>query len=87
VIGLVASDYYQWKFDGLAHQFGEGCRVLRLEMPSLALRLQTMFRELWDGAADLQPMLLGAAERQQEASRSAYSHVASLLRNRQDAAR
>jgi colanic acid/amylovoran biosynthesis protein len=87
VIGLVASDYYQWKFDGLAHQFGEGCRVLRLEMPSLALRLGTMFRELWDGAADLQPVLLSAAERQQEASRSAYSQVATLLRNRLEAAR
>ena len=30
VIGLVATEYYQWKFDGLAHQFGEGCRVLRV---------------------------------------------------------
>ncbi|MEA2258820.1 MAG: hypothetical protein QOJ51_1645 [Acidobacteriaceae bacterium] len=87
VIGLVASDYYQWKFDGLAHQFGEGCRVLRLEAPSLTLRLRTMFRELWDGAADLQPVLLSAAERQQEASRSAYSQVATLLRNRLEAAR
>jgi colanic acid/amylovoran biosynthesis protein len=87
VIGLVASDYYQWKFDGLAHQFGEGCRVLRLGMPSLAVRLQIMFHELWDGAADLRSVLLSAAERQQEASRSAYSHVASLLRNRLEGVR
>jgi colanic acid/amylovoran biosynthesis protein len=87
VIGLVASDYYQWKFDGLAHQFGEGCRVLRLGMPNLAVRLQIMFHELWDGAADLRSVLLSAAERQQEASRSAYSHVASLLRNRLEGVR
>jgi colanic acid/amylovoran biosynthesis protein len=87
VIGLVGSDYYQWKFEGLAHQFGEGCRVLRLDMPSLASRLRTLMGELWDGAADLQPVLLAAAERQQEASRSAYSHVASLLRNWLEAAR
>jgi polysaccharide pyruvyl transferase WcaK-like protein len=87
VIGLVASDYYQWKFDGLAHQFGEGCRVLRLGTPTLALDLQTIFRELWDGAADLRPVLLSGAERQQEASRSAYAHVASLLRQRFEGAR
>lgn len=87
VIGLVASDYYQWKFDGLAHQFGDGCRVLRLAAPTLALDLQTMFRELWDGAADLRPALLRVAERQREASRSAYAHVASLLRQRLEGAR
>jgi polysaccharide pyruvyl transferase WcaK-like protein len=87
VIGLVASDYYQWKFDGLAHQFGDGCRVLRLETQTLALDLPTMFRELWDGAADLRPVLLSAAERQQEASRSAYEHVANLLRQRLKGAR
>jgi hypothetical protein len=87
VIGLVASDYYQWKFDGLAHQFGEGCRVLRFETPTLAVDLQTMFRELWDGASDLRPVLLSRAERQQEASRSAYAHVASWLRPRLEGAR
>jgi polysaccharide pyruvyl transferase WcaK-like protein len=82
VIGLAASDYYQWKFDGLTHQFGEGCRLLRLDTPTLALDLRTMFRELWDGAADLRPVLLSAAERQQRASRSAYAHVGNLLRQR-----
>jgi len=87
VIGLVASDYYQWKFDGLAHQFGDGCRVLLLATPTLALDLQTMFRELWDGSADLRPVLLSGAERQHEASRSAYAHVANLLRQRLEGAR
>jgi hypothetical protein len=56
-------------------------------MPNLAVRLQIMFHELWDGAADLRSVLLSAAERQQEASRSAYSHVASLLRNRLEGVR
>jgi polysaccharide pyruvyl transferase WcaK-like protein len=80
VIGLVANDYYQWKFEGLAHQFGEGCRLLRLDTPTLASDLRTMFRELWDGAVDLRPVLLSAAERQKEASRGAYAHVDNLLR-------
>jgi colanic acid/amylovoran biosynthesis protein len=87
VIGLVASDYYQWKFDGLTHQFGEGCRLLRLDKPALALDLRTMFRELWDGAADLRPVLLSAAARQKEASLSAYAHVETLLRLRLEGAR
>jgi polysaccharide pyruvyl transferase WcaK-like protein len=87
VIGLAASDYYQWKFDGLAHQFGEGCRLLRLDAPTLALDLQTMFRELWDGASELRPVLLSAAERQKEASRGAYAHVENLLRLRLEGAR
>ena len=86
VIGLVGSEYYQWKFDGLAHQFGEGCRVLRLDSPTLATDLRTMLRELWDGAADLRPVLLGKAERQMEAGRSAYAHVANLLRQRLEGA-
>ena len=87
VIGLAASDYYEWKFNGLAYQFGEGCRVLRLETQSLALDLPTIIRELWDGEGDLRPVLLRAAERQQEASRSAYGHVANLLRHRVGSAR
>ena len=87
VIGLVASAYYQWKFDGLAHQFGAGCRLLRLDTPTLALDLRTMFRDLWDGAADLRPVLLSAAERQKEASRGAYAHVENLLRLRLEGAR
>jgi colanic acid/amylovoran biosynthesis protein len=87
VIGLAASEYYQWKFEGLAHQFGDGCRVLRLGTPTLALDLQTVFRDLWDGAADLRPVLLSRAEHQQEASRSAYAHVASWLRQRLEGAR
>ena len=81
VIGLVASDYYQWKFDGLAHHFGEGCVCYGSVRRHRVAICETMLRELWDGAADLRPVLLNAAESQKEASRSAYAHVDSLLRH------
>jgi hypothetical protein len=78
VIGLAASEYYQWKFDGLAHQFGEGCRVLRLGTPSTPRVLQQMIGALWNQALDLRAALLSAAQRQ----RDAYHHVFAMLAKR-----
>jgi polysaccharide pyruvyl transferase WcaK-like protein len=82
VIGLAASEYYQWKFNGLAHQFGEGCRVLRLGTPSTSRVLQEMIGELWNQAPDLRAALLSAAQRQRDASRDAYQHVFAMLAKR-----
>jgi polysaccharide pyruvyl transferase WcaK-like protein len=82
VIGLAASEYYQWKFDGLAHQFGDGCRVLRLGTPSTSRVLQEMIGELWNKAPDLRAALLSAAQLQRDASRDAYHHVFAMLAKR-----
>ena len=82
VIGLVASEYYQWKFDGLAHQFGEGCRVLRVGTSITSRLLQEMIGELWNRAPDLRVGLLSAAERQRDAGRDAYHHVFAMLAKR-----
>lgn len=82
VIGLVASDYYQWKFEGLAQQFGDGCCALRLGTSATAATLDRMVRHLWQAAPVLRPALLASGDRQQQASRAAYEHVFSLVGNR-----
>ena len=82
VIGLVATEYYQWKFDGLAHQFGEGCRVLRVGTSTTSRLLQEMISELWNKAPDLRVGLLSAAERQRDAGRDAYHYVFAMLAKR-----
>jgi len=79
VIGLVANDYYRWKFEGLAHQFGDGCCVLGLGTSATAATLHQMVRNLWQAAPILRPALLASGDRQQQASRAAYEHVFSLV--------
>ena len=79
VVGLFANDYYQWKFEGLAHQFGDGCCILRLGASEFCSELQRIVRHLWFNAFCLRPKLLESAERQQLASTAAYAHISSLL--------
>jgi polysaccharide pyruvyl transferase WcaK-like protein len=79
VIGLVANDYYQWKFEGLAHQFGDGCCIVRLGMSTTPATLHGMICHLWKAAPILRAALLASGDRQQHASRTAYEHVFSLI--------
>jgi colanic acid/amylovoran biosynthesis protein len=79
VVGLFANDYYQWKFEGLAHQFGDGCRVLRLGTSDFCRELQRITRHFWFNASCLRAELLECAERQQQAGTAAYAHISSLL--------
>jgi len=79
VVGLFANDYYQWKFEGLAHQFGEGCCILRLGTPDFSGELQRIVRHFWSNASCLRAELLECAERQQQAGTAAYAHISSLL--------
>jgi colanic acid/amylovoran biosynthesis protein len=82
VIGLAANDYYQWKFDGLAHQFGDGCGVLRLGTPGSFARLRHMIVQLFQAAPTLRSALLASADRQVDAGKAAYEHVRSLVDRR-----
>jgi|SRR5215472_13568152 len=79
VVGLFANDYYQWKFEGLAHQFGDGCCSLRLGTADFCRELQRIVRHFWLNASYLRAELLECAQRQQQASAAAYAHVSSLL--------
>jgi len=82
VVGLVASDYYQWKFEGLAWQFGEGCCILRLETSTDLVELRRMVCHLWLNAPRMQTELLLSAQQQQEAGTAAYAHVSRLVTSR-----
>lgn len=78
VVGLTQSAYYTDKFQGLAGQFGSGCRLLTLDQPDFVQTLSTGVRELWDQADALRPKLLGAAARQVEEGRAAYAQLGLL---------
>ena len=80
VIGLAASEYYHWKFEGLVHQFGNGCGIIRLKESGSGAALQQMVYHLWHAAPDLRPDLLRSAEQQSQASRATYEHVHSLIK-------
>ncbi len=80
MIGLAASEYYHWKFEGLVHQFGNGCGIIRLKESGSGAALQQMVYHLWHAAPDLRPDLLRSAEQQSQASRATYEHVHSLIK-------
>jgi polysaccharide pyruvyl transferase WcaK-like protein len=80
VIGIVGSEYYQWKFEGLAHQFGDGCCILRLATATTPSDLESLIRDLWDRAPTLRPALLNSAEAQRDASQIAYNKMLSVLK-------
>jgi polysaccharide pyruvyl transferase WcaK-like protein len=79
VVGVVRSQYYRNKLEGLVDQFGCGCRVLGLDSDSFEEELHTAVNHAWDLALDIRPSLLQAAERQIALSQAAYRQVASLM--------
>jgi colanic acid/amylovoran biosynthesis protein len=58
VVGLAATPYYSWKFLGLAHQFGEGCRVVALHQPGAVRSLEHAVESAWADAERVRPGLL-----------------------------
>lgn len=82
VVGLAASPYYLDKLLGLRDQFGEGCRVVRLDEGTDAAELASVASELdrqWEAAPALRDELLAAAERQVELSRAAHARATAAI--------
>jgi polysaccharide pyruvyl transferase WcaK-like protein len=78
-VGLVASQYYADKFQGLADQFGgSGCTLVALDKPNLELRLEEAIDEAWRAAPGLADALREAAQRQVAQGRSAYGRLRSI---------
>lgn len=73
------SAYYRTKFEGLADQFGTGCRIVSRSDHAFATRLGDAVLDVWTGADELRPHLLGAAARQVEAGRRAYDVLAEII--------
>ncbi|TWU06960.1 Polysaccharide pyruvyl transferase [Symmachiella macrocystis] len=72
IVGLVKSQYYSNKFEGLADCFPGGCAIVRMDGDRLASRLDQVIEEQWNAADDLRPGLLIAAQKQINAGQAAF---------------
>jgi colanic acid/amylovoran biosynthesis protein len=79
VVALSRSPYYDDKFLGLAHQFGAGCQVLRLDAPGFADDLVAAVCRGWRMGESERNALLAATEAQLRRSREAYLQIARLV--------
>ena len=79
VVALCNSPYYDWKFKGLATQFGAGLVLVPARDSAFKTKLADAARELWEGAPELKPGLIGAARKQLVAAREAFSKVQALV--------
>jgi polysaccharide pyruvyl transferase WcaK-like protein len=75
VVALAASDYYVWKFEGLAEAFGDGCRIVHISGVDLSARLVTTFESTWACDAHLRKHLREVAADQVARSRTAYDAI------------
>lgn len=72
VIGVAASDYYRYKFEGLANQFGVGCQIVDRDSPEFGADLEAAIYKGWEGADTVRPILLEKAQEQINLSNAAY---------------
>jgi len=72
VIAVVASDYYRYKFEGLANQFGEGCFIVDRDIPEFDNKFKSAVTEAWKNAEVIRPKLLEKAQKQIEKGDVAY---------------
>jgi colanic acid/amylovoran biosynthesis protein len=79
VVALAKSQYYVDKFSGLAELFRGGCAVLTFDSPDFGAALVAAIDRAWQSAAAARPLLIEAAIRQIEASRSVYGRIAALV--------
>lgn len=79
VITLSSSRYYDHKYVGLERMFGTGVTQLSLEDDDIGARLLAAMRAAWEAAPVQRDMLLTAAARQIEDSRSTLARVSALV--------
>lgn len=72
VIGLAKSEYYRYKFEGLADQFGCGCEIVNIGEPDFLDQLSILIDQFWEFGYLLYEPLLRAAKNQIFASHEAY---------------
>ena len=76
VVGLAKSQYYHNKFEGLADQFKNGCRIVDLSSPSLENELKQAIAEAWEDTPIYRQSLLDSADYQIKLSKQAYHALA-----------
>ncbi len=80
VIGLVSSDYYQDKFDGLADQFSHGCFVVNMASHNFPETLLKTVHVAWDMAGGNYEKLLIRAKYQIDQGNIAYTELTKLVK-------
>jgi colanic acid/amylovoran biosynthesis protein len=75
VVALARSRYYVDKMTGLAHQFGLGCEIVRLDEAELPARLVAAIDRAWADADRVRAPLLEQAADQIKRGRAAYQRL------------
>jgi colanic acid/amylovoran biosynthesis protein len=83
VIALSNRPYYDWKFTGLSNQFGGGLAVIPIHDERFKTKLAETAHRFWNTAPEFKSVLIRAALKQIEASRSAFSRVPALVASKQ----
>ncbi len=78
VVALAKSTYYNYKFMGLADQFGVGCHVLRLDDEQFRDKFKIEIDKAYQTADQVRPKLLRAAAKQIEMGYKAYQRLHEL---------
>jgi colanic acid/amylovoran biosynthesis protein len=74
-IGIVQSEYYRQKFEGLADLFGAGCAVVEASAADAAREIEAQFDRQWEQAPVLRDSLIAAAADQVKKGRQAYESL------------
>lgn len=82
VVCLAASNYFEQKFLGLAHQFGPGAWVVRVDAKDCESQISIALGQAWEGADELREPLRAAARQQVAAGREAYRTFGRLVEGR-----
>ncbi|MGA2504910.1 MAG: polysaccharide pyruvyl transferase family protein [Anaerolineales bacterium] len=81
VVALVGSDYYERKFNGLAFQFGLGCKIVQLNSETILADLRKAIENGLHSQNEIESKLIEKAKQQVEISRNAWSRFFALERN------
>ena len=80
VVALVGSDYYDRKFNGLAFQFGLGCKIVQLNSETILADLKKAIENGLHSQNEIESKLIEKAKQQVEISRNAWSRFLALVR-------
>jgi len=81
VIGVVASHYYRYKFEGLASQFKGGCQIINQNQPDFENSLISLIYTSWANAGILKPKILKQALEQVMLSENVYKNFGISLKS------
>jgi colanic acid/amylovoran biosynthesis protein len=81
-VAVANSAYYVDKFQGLAGQFGDACRVVTASSPDFSDRLTQAIDGAWRDARGAREKLLEEALRQIALGQSAYRRIFHLVERR-----